>query len=249
MTLHLTSRVPGRKPSRHGIGLGSRWLLCGLSLQLIAGCGQMQKVLPESAPPAPAVQDQRGPSVGTAPARPRVQPATPAPAAGGAPAEAPPATGSSWGDAAIKVAVCGAVAFGGAKIANRLVEWEAKTKPMSAKDKELKQRSYVVGFALLGCTIGVNLASKVLANLSEKARQAQNQAWYEAQQGASNKVQWSAPDASGSTELTDVQVSANGRSCGIRRDVIRSNQGEETAQVPVCKKPGEKEYTPTIQLG
>lgn len=232
----------------------SRLSLIALSVALLAGCAEspIQRAGPaqEGVPAQTSAGEGRGTPPADVPRR--AAPARPGQASPNVTATEPapePATGTRLGDAAVKVAVCGAVALGGVALAKKLVDWETRTGKLSAKDREAKQRGYMVGFALLGCSIGVNVASKVLSNLSESARKAQNDAWRSAQQGTSKEVAWSAPDARGTTQLTDVKVAADGKTCGIRRDVIRSNQGEERAHIPVCKASGERDYTPTVALG
>lgn len=232
----------------------NRFALISLSMALLAGCAESPIQRSDLAQDGGPAQSSVGEGSSTPPADVprRALPAKPGQARPNVPAteSAPePATGTKFGDVAVKVAVCGAVAWGGVALAKKLVEWETRTRSISAKDKQAKERGYMLGFALLGCSLGVNVSSKVLSNMSENARKAQNDAWRAAQQGTSKEVSWSAPDASGTTQLTDVKVAGDGKSCGIRRDVIRSNQGEERAHILVCKERGELEYTPSVSLG
>ena len=122
--------------------------------------------------------------------------------------------------------------FGGKEVAKMLGEDNELT-----KDQEEK---FILGAALAGCAVGAVAGVKIIENMSESAKQAQMEAWQEAQQ-QTGPVSWHDPkdeSTRGQTELVEVEALPSGEKCGFRRDTIETTDGTVEPQQRVCQTSG-----------
>lgn len=122
--------------------------------------------------------------------------------------------------------------FGGKEVAKLLGEDRELT-----KDQEEK---FILGAALAGCAVGAAVGVNIIENMSESAKQAQLDAWQEAQQ-QTGPVSWHDPNdesTRGQTELVEVEALPSGEKCGFRRDTIETVDGTVEPQQRVCQTGG-----------
>lgn len=105
-------------------------------------------------------------------------------------------------------------------------------------DKEIKEASLLV--AGFGCVVGGAAALKIIKNMDEKSKKAQEEAWQLAQQ-QSQAQQTRSPQAwrtnthEGTVEIIEPVTSADGRECATRKNYIKTAAGEAEQFIPVCK--------------
>ena len=97
-------------------------------------------------------------------------------------------------------------------------------------------RQVVFAGAALGCVVGGAAARKIIENMQESAKQAQEEAWVEAQ-AQTEPVEWSDPntDYMGTVELVEIEQLPDGKRCGTRRNFTQSPEGEAENFVRVCE--------------
>lgn len=119
--------------------------------------------------------------------------------------------------------------FGGKKFSKML----GKKRPLTKKEQD----RFILGAALAGCAVGAAAGVRIIENMSESAKQAQLDAWTQAQQ-QSSAVRWQDPNdesTRGTTELTDIESLPSGKTCGFRRDIVTTSQGTVEPQQRVCQ--------------
>ena len=122
--------------------------------------------------------------------------------------------------------------FGGKEVAKMLGDDNELTKE--------QQDKFILGAALAGCAVGAVAGVKIIENMSESAKQAQLEAWQEAQQ-QTGPVSWHDPNdesTRGQTELVEVEALPSGEKCGFRRDTIETVDGTVEPQQRVCQTDG-----------
>lgn len=132
---------------------------------------------------------------------------------------------------------CALLGATGAYAAKELAELAAEKQGLSSSEADQLQTNYMLGFALAGCALGTSLAEKIISNMSESARQAQEDAWLQAQT-QTGPVEWEDPNDSsmhGRTELTSIETLPDGKRCGTRRDVIEAAEGTAEPYQRVCE--------------
>lgn len=126
--------------------------------------------------------------------------------------------------------VGGAVGYYGGKEFGKVI---GKDQPLT--DEELDR--FLLGAALAGCAVGAVAGVKIVENMSESAKQAQLEAWNQAQQEA-GPVNWVDPNDNGTrgtTELVEIEELPSGETCGFRRDVISTAEGTVEPEQRVCQ--------------
>lgn len=90
--------------------------------------------------------------------------------------------------------------------------------------------------ATLGCIVGGTAARKIITNMQDSAKQAQEEAWVVAQ-AQTDPVEWSDPnsDYSGTVELVEIEQLPDGQKCGTRRNFVKADAGEAENFVRVCE--------------
>ena len=126
--------------------------------------------------------------------------------------------------------VGGAVGYFGGKEFSKLI---GEDRPLT----EEEEKRFLLGAALAGCAVGGAAGVKIVENMSESAKQAQLEAWNEAQQGT-GPVNWVDPNddsTRGTTELVEIETLPSGEKCGFRRDVISTAEGTVEPEQRVCQ--------------
>lgn len=97
-------------------------------------------------------------------------------------------------------------------------------------------RQVVFVSATVGCVVGGAAARKIIENMQESAKQAQEEAWVEAQ-AQTEPVEWSDPNTGymGTVELVEIEQLPDGKKCGTRRNFTQSPDGEAENFVRVCE--------------
>lgn len=119
--------------------------------------------------------------------------------------------------------------FGGKKFSKML----GKKRPLTKEEQD----RFILGAALAGCAVGAAAGVRIIENMSESAKQAQLDAWTQAQQ-QSSVVHWQDPNdetTRGTTELTDIESLPSGKRCGFRRDSVTTSEGTIEPQQRVCQ--------------
>ena len=117
-------------------------------------------------------------------------------------------------------ALGGGLAYWGGK---KLGKVFGKDNTLSKADQE----KFLLGAALAGCAVGASAGVKLIENMSESAKQAQEDAWLQAQQ-QTGPVEWQDPNdpsTYGTSELAEIETLPSGERCGLRRDVV-ATQGQ-----------------------
>lgn len=126
----------------------------------------------------------------------------------------------------------GAIGYYGGKEFAKMI---GKDQPLSDEERE----RFMLGAALAGCAVGAAAGVKIIENMSESAKQAQLEAWGEAQQNTGKPVAWSDPNdqATRGTSLLvpDPEPMPSGESCGFRRDIIETQEGTVEPEQRVCQ--------------
>ena len=127
----------------------------------------------------------------------------------------------------------GAIGYYGGKEVSKLL----------GEDRELtkeEEDSFILGAALAGCAVGAAVGVNIINNMSASAKQAQLEAWEEAQQNDGPQYWHDPNDATtkGQTELVDVEALPSGDKCGFRRDTIETTGGTVQPQQRVCQSSG-----------
>jgi hypothetical protein len=113
----------------------------------------------------------------------------------------------------------------------------AKDKKLSGEQSKDIQKKFELGAAMAGCAVGASIGTKIIQNLSESARKAQEEAWVKAQ-NQTGSVAWVDPNngtVRGTSELIEVKAMPDGSQCGTRRDVIETPEGSAEPYQRVCK--------------
>ena len=111
------------------------------------------------------------------------------------------------------------------------------------EDRELTKEEedrFILGAALAGCAVGAVVGVNIINNMSASAKEAQLEAWEEAQQNT-GPVSWHDPNdatTKGQTELVEVEALPSGDKCGFRRDTIETSDGTVQPQQRVCQSSG-----------
>lgn len=119
----------------------------------------------------------------------------------------------------------------------KLGEKYAKDKKLTGKQSKDIQKKFELGAAMAGCAVGASIGSRIIQNMSESARKAQEEAWAKAQT-QTGSVAWVDPNNNavhGTSELIEVQAMPDGSQCGTRRDVIETPEGSAEPYQRVCK--------------
>ena len=122
--------------------------------------------------------------------------------------------------------------FGGKELSKLLGEDYEMTKE--------EEDRFILGAALAGCAVGAVVGVNIINNMSESAKQAQLEAWDEAQQNTGPAF-WQDPNdatTTGQIELVDVEALPSGDKCGFRRDTIETTDGTVQPQQRVCQSSG-----------
>lgn len=142
--------------------------------------------------------------------------------------------------------VCALVGAGAAVLAKKYAVADAKRNRLSKQEQKRREQSYMIGWGLFGCALGGGIASKIMENLSESARKAQEEAWQQAQ-GQTGPVVWrdpNDPNTHGTTEIIERKPEKGGGECGTRRDVIETAEGSAEPMVRVCRVAGSNVWQP-----
>ncbi len=94
-----------------------------------------------------------------------------------------------------------------------------------------------IGVAAVGCVIGGSIAVKIIENMDAKSREAQDEAWRQAQ-AQTGPVDWQGPPNSGysgTSELIKVEQMPGGKKCGTRKDYVKASTGDAEAYTRVCQ--------------
>jgi len=113
----------------------------------------------------------------------------------------------------------------------------AKENKLSGAESKEVQKKFELGAAMAGCAVGASVGAKIIQNLSESARKAQEEAWAKAQ-SQTGSVAWVDPNdqtVHGTSELIEVKAMPDGSQCGTRRDVIETAEGSAEPYQRVCK--------------
>lgn len=132
---------------------------------------------------------------------------------------------------------CALVGGAAALVAKKYAEIAAEKDNLSESEAEKLETNYMLGFALAGCAIGSSVAERIIQNMSESAKLAQQEAWEQAQM-QTGPVEWQDPNdmtSRGSTELTEIEAMPDGQKCGTRRDIITAEEGTAEPYQRVCQ--------------
>lgn len=170
------------------------------------------------------------PPASTGPARPRSASDTaPAPA----PAE------SDTGSTISKVAGCALGAIAAGFLAKTLAAADAKRQKLSPAAAAKRERSYLLGFAVLGCGGGAMLAGSAYAKLSDAGKQARER---ELQQAASSArprtyADPSNPSLRGRVVPGPAYAESDNRECRDIEDTLSEGSRGEPAVIKMCRTP------------
>jgi hypothetical protein len=86
-------------------------------------------------------------------------------------ASVPVADAAQFGKRILQVGACGAGAFGGAKLGEKVAAMEAKRLKLSPADAAKRKRAFEIGFALALCGGGAMIAGTSYSKLSKRGQQ------------------------------------------------------------------------------
>ncbi len=138
-------------------------------------------------------------------------------------------TGGKIAGAGAGCAAAGAIGYFGTKAVGGFLEKQGYAR------KEIEQAA--IGAAALGCVIGGAAAVKIIDDMDEKSKQAQEDAWVLAQ-SQTGPVDWSGPDGTdyaGTVELIELEEQPGGKKCGTRKDYVTAGGGDAEAYTRVCQ--------------
>jgi len=128
-------------------------------------------------------------------------------------------------------AVGGAAGYFGTKALDKVL------RKNGYKGKEVEQAAILV--AGVGCVVGGAAAVNIIKNMDEKSKEAQAEAWTQAQtQANAEPVSWQGPEGSGyqgEVSIENPETMPDGQQCATRKDYVKAAAGEATAYTRMCK--------------
>ena len=127
--------------------------------------------------------------------------------------------------------VGGAAGYFGTKAAGRFLRKRGLSR------KQVQTTS--IAAAGVGCVVGGAVALRIIKNMDEKSKQAQEEAWRQAQANSSGEpVSWEGPQGSGYQGTVAIETAEplpDGTTCITRKDYVLAADGEATVYNRYCK--------------